>query len=232
METKNTGNGKTGYGLQIYDRREETWLVLSEELQELTFSSTYRRLWMAERKNLAAVYGEGENQIRILDLEKASVIQSIPFQGNEQRILTFLEEDRALLLWGDDGYLKLWDLEKECITMEDTRKLCRVSSISVYEESGLIEIRGIDEDSMDLFLGNLWMKWFYRMEEGRFYPYVCLLNGVYDPDTGRFGEISTDNTTISWYDTYSLDELLEKARKKVGDSDLSEADRVKYYIGE
>lgn len=215
--------------LQIYDTEIESWLALPEELSKpLSPSYVNDIIWTAQQKELAALYVEEKNQILILDLTELKVLQHIPFYGSSQRQAVFLPGDLNLLLWGDDGILKLWDMEQECIRMEDTRKLYSVSEISLEEGSHFIEIHGTDEENLDFFYEN--SVWFYLwVEGGRFYPYMRLKNGFYVSGTDRICSI-TGEGEIYWYEHYSLDELLEKAKKIIGTETLTIAERNKYFI--
>ena len=215
--------------LQIYDTELESWLALPEELSApLSPSYVNDIIWTAQGKEMAALYVEGKNQILLLDLTELKVLQHIPFYGSSQRQAVFLPGDLSLLLWGDDGILKLWDTEQECVLMEDTQKLYSVSEISLEEGSHFIEIHGTDEENLDFFYEN--SVWFYLWEEGgRFYPYTRLKNGFYVSGTNRICSI-TGEGEIYWYEHYSLDELLEKAKKIIGTETLTIAERNKYFI--
>lgn len=216
--------------LRIYDIEQECWLALPEEFSESALSPSYTDeiLWMAPQEDLAAVYLEKRNQLCILDLTKMKILQYIPFYGSSQRQAVFLPGESSLLLWGDDGLLKLWDMEEECILMEDTQKLYDVNGISLDEGSNFIEIHGTDEANREFFYED--SVWFYLWEaEGRFYPYTRLKNGFYVSNTDQICCIGTEGQ-ICWYDHYTLDELLEKARKIVGEEELTRAEKNKYFI--
>ena len=220
-------------GLQIYDRKEKKWAELPKEIQELRMKATYtdELVFMAEEKNLAAVYEEGRHQLVLIDLEQKKVLQEIPFDGTEQRQVKFLSDDEAILFWGNDNYLKLWDIRSGKICMEDSQKMYQVEQIQVSEDTGLIEVQGVDEASVDLYRNGLWQVWLYRLEEdGTFYPYVPLWNGFYDGGSDRIGAFGWNENCLMWYERYSLDELLEMGREAVKGYTLSEADRVKYFM--
>ena len=218
--------------LQLYDREAQAWVELPEEIRQLRMKGSYRELvFMAEEKNLAAVYEESRHQLVLIDLEQKQIIQEIPFDGTEQRQVKFLSEDEAILLWGNDNYLKLWDIREGRIRMEDRRKMYQVKLIQTFEEEGLIEVQGLDEASTELYRGNLWQVWLYRLEkDGTFYPYVPLWNGFYDKVSNRIGAFGWDENCLMWYEPYSLDELLEKGKETAAGYTLSEADKVKYFM--
>lgn len=219
--------------LRIYDRKEKTWMELPEEIRELRMKASYgdELVFMAEEKNLAAVYEKGRHQLVLIDLEQMKVIQEIPFDATEQRQVKFLSDDDAILFWGNDNYLKLWDIREGKIRMEDSQKMYQVKQIEVSEETGLIEVQGVDEESVDLYRHGLWQVWLYRLEEdGTFYPYVPLWNGFYDRVSDRIGAFGWNENCMMWYERYSLDELLETGKEIVKGYALSEADRVKYFM--
>lgn len=220
--------------LRIYNREKNGWVDLPGSLQNLDLRSSFSSIiTMANHKNLAAIYEAGSSQAAILDLDKMELLQRIPFGASSQRKMRFMADDSGLLLWGDDGYLKLWDIQKACITMEDSQKLYDVREIFVADGSDFIWVRGADEEKADMVIGDLWIVWMYRLaEEGRFYPYTRIWMGTYMPQTDRFVSISSDKENLYWYDRYSLDELLEMGKEVVGDLELDEIDRVKYYISE
>lgn len=219
--------------LKIYDRKAQTWMELPEEIRELRLKYSYSDavVFMAEGKNLAAVYEEGRHQLVLIDLEQKKVIQKIPFDGTEQRQVKFLSGDEQILFWGNDNYLKLWDIREGRIRMEDSQKMYQVEHIQVSEDTGLIEVQGVDEISVDLYRNGLWQVWLYRLEkDGTFYPYVPLWNGFYDRISDRIGAFGWNENCLMWYERYSLDELLEMGHEIVNGYMLSEADKVKYFI--
>lgn len=222
--------------LAVYDRKEECWVELAEEIRDLNLLSSYTEIVaVAWDQNLIAVYEEGQGQVCLIDLEQNKILQKIPFSGVKQRRMQFLGDDSGILLWGDDGYLKLWNLEKEAFTMEDTRKLYDVRSINVSleEDCPYFWVQGMDEEKKPYYTWNSWLMWMYVLEEdGRFCPYVSWWNGIYVPETDRFISINNNNDGVYWYDRYSLNELLELGHEVVGGQELSESDKAKYFIAE
>jgi hypothetical protein len=153
--------------LQLYDRQKGCWVEMPEEIRSLRLEASYTELvFMAEHKNLAAVFEEGKRQLVLWDLDRMEIIQESPFDGTEQRLVRFVADDSALLFWGNDNYLKLWDIETACIKMEDSQKLYSVKDMWVYDDSGLLEIQGFDETTKDYRNRlNLWQIWLYQLKE-------------------------------------------------------------------
>ena len=119
--------------------------------------------------------------------------------------------------------------------MEDTQKLYDVRSINVSleEDCPYFWVQGMDEEKKPYYTWNSWLMWMYVLEEdGRFCPYVSWWNGIYVPETNRFISINNNNDGVYWYDRYSLNELLELGHEVVGGQELSESDKVKYFIAE
>ncbi len=222
--------------LQIFDRKQECWILLPKELQDLKLQDSYtaEALYPAQKKDMAAVYEEGENRLLILDLEHMEILWQIPFYGRNQRQMAFMPGDERILLWGDDGYLKLWDMEQECFLMEDSQKFYYVTDIITVEGSDFIEIWGRDESKKEFFNLTYGMDtWLYLWEEdGRFYPYVDVQQSFLAKVNGKERICSIGSgSELMWYDCYTLDELLKKAREVTGGYTLTETERNKYYIG-
>ena len=221
--------------LAVYNRKENCWVDLADDIENLNLLSSYTDIVVnAWNKNVIAVYEEGAGRVSVIDLDENRIIQKIPFSATRQRRMQFLGDDSGILLWGDDGYLKLWDIQREAITMEDNRKLYDVDSISVVvDEKDYFWVQGLDEEKTDFYTWNSWLMWLYRLDDReRYCPYVSWWNGTYVPETDRIMSISHTNDAVYWYDRYSLDDLLEMGRKLVGDARLSENDKVKYFIEE
>lgn len=219
--------------IRIYDREKKEWKELPQELQELKISVSYTtRVWMGKESNRAAVYDEENQELILFDLEEEQILQRIPFNGKEVWKVVFWKQDTKLLLWSDNTYLRLWDIEKNCLLMEDTKRLYRVSNMHVSEENDLIWIRGYDEDSLELYMGDKWMSLLYSLEDDHFYPFANVINGFYEDGQNRIGSLGVNSQTLYWFKRHSLDELLEQAREVVGDAVLTRSDKMKYFIEE
>ena len=184
---------------------------------------------MCESENYAALYDKDANCIYVLDLENMEICSTILFNGSAQREIAFLNGSKHLLLWGDDGYLKLWDVRRSCVLMEDAKKLEDVRSIQVDEEGGAFAVycanyTGYLATSSEMLLYNL-------TEGGSFSRYASVQGGFCNMQIGEIGAVNDDNSVLL-YRKYSLDELLEKAREIVGEGWLSEAEKIKYFIAE
>lgn len=219
--------------IRIYDREKKEWKELPQELQELKISVSYTtRVWMGKESNRASVYDEENQELILFDLEEEQILQRIPFNGKEVWKVVFWKQDTKLLLWSDSTYLRLWDIEKNCLLMEDTKRLYRVSNMHVSEENDLIWIRGCDEDSLELYMGDKWMSLLYSLEDDHFYPFANVINGFYEDGQNRIGSLGANSQTLYWFKRHSLDELLEQAREVVGDAVLTRSDKMKYFIEE
>lgn len=219
------------YELSVYNREKDCWMELSEEIQKLeVFYGT--SIALAQEKHLMAVYEKNKKQISVVDLDKNCVWRRIPIGGKDHIKMQFLNNDTRLLFdYGSyGGYMKLWDLEQDCMVMEDNQKFESSDIICVDETEHLMLVRGINEENADLYMNGMWMTWIYILEENRFYPYVRVFNGVYDEKTKRIGGIGGEKNTLYWFEQYTLDELLEWGREVEGDAKLSEADKIKYFM--
>lgn len=218
--------------VHAYDRKTDTFLTLPEELQETSMAADYLGMvYMADQADLAAVYVQSEKQLMIWDLTENQILEKIPFQADSRRKIDFINENRQIILWGDDCYLKVWDRKEAAIKMVDRQKLYGVNRITANEETGIVEVSGYDEQDLEYVTGNEWNLYCYLMdEECGIYPYTKQWFGIYSPLADRFYVMMSGDTHVLYYDRYSLDELLEKARTVVGEKQLSEAEKIQYYI--
>ena len=95
-------------------------------------------------------------------------------------------------------------------------------------------MRGRDESKKEFFNLTYGMDtWLYLWEEdGRFYPYVDVQQSFLAKVNGKERICSIGSgSELMWYDCYTLDELLKKAREVTGGYTLTETERNKYYIG-
>lgn len=220
--------------LRAIDLTRDQEIRLPERYREMTLSNDMAGfLYMAQKKDMAAIYEEEAMQLSILDLEKMEIIQEIPFGGKDERQVCFLPDDRWLLLWGDDHYLKLWDLEQARIKMEDEQKVADISQIQVNEKIPFIEIYGVDSEQQEYSYGIINREsLLYRWEEdGRFYPYVKLTEASAVVDGAGISCLDAEGA-LCWYDPYTLDDLLEKGKEVLGDYTLDETARVRYLMEE
>ena len=224
--------------LGVYDRKSGEWKTLSGGLDALrpVYKEGFANIYIPSGNSAytAAVYDQKNRRIALADLETGSVRQEIPFVGETNRLLCFLGQGRYLLLFGDDGYLKVWDTKEKRIADEDTELLSDVWRVVKYTE----DCFGVYRQTRDNINLTEHVLQLYRLDdEGGLFPWAELPNGIYaeipngiTATEGKlFSYVQRDGEFAVYY-THSLDELIAKAKEIVGDRELGEAEKAKYFI--
>ncbi|MCD8148327.1 MAG: WD40 repeat domain-containing protein [Clostridiales bacterium] len=182
-------------------------------------------LALSDDGSLIAYYAPG-NGIVVADISTMEILQEIPFKSGSKANFWFIKNDRYLLIESDTGYLYSWDLNNQCKAAEDSMRVssngkCHSSDdIFVIEEYNFESLKNIGYFTD-------FTEHVYRVEDdGSFSRYLDLPNSFYCGDY----VMSINGNRSVVYRLRTLEESLAYAKEVTEDRELSEMDKIKYFI--
>lgn len=171
------------------------------------------RIPFAAVENWMAVYRDGE--IQIISLETGELMDSIPFYCENYQLISFLDEDKYLLLYGDTQKITLYNLEVGSVVYELEQDLTMstmlsldpdLNYITLDEGSGYTEY-GVVSAQLHIYTVDL--------ENEKLYHYADISNGWMCFETEEVGVLDLNGDI---YDTplRSVEELQEQAMSILG----------------
>lgn len=217
--------------LQLWDMTKKQWYTM-ENASKITDIYISGDVVLGEVTNVAAIY-RSNGQISITDLMTGEILKTIPLVGASTHKFAFTDQDQYLLTYGDSGYLSIWDLKTGTEVMRDAKKLNSISSITtdpagkwfaVKERSNYMTIifERYNQDVLHI----------YNLDEDyRFYRYADVPFGYVDFEFGKI--ICTDyRDLLITAPLYDIETLRERAELLLGDEQLTETQKMTYFISE
>ncbi len=156
-----------------------------------------------------------DGYVRIVDTGSMSVSEEIPLSAKSRMFIRFSDDDRFLVIQGDDSKLRIWDIsERKYKSLTDTgtsmgRMICD-------DEDGLMAVMGNDE--------------LYLFETEEYGCKAFVQDGIAFLKKDNTFVLNADNRHmfITKYKDYTS--LIEEADRQFPDSALDEVRRVKYNV--
>lgn len=209
-----------------YNIEENSWIQVPglEDIDEY-----YERLVINDENNQMAYCKDGTS-IDIYDIETLEIVNQIPVNSKSKCKYRFIG-DHYMLYYSDDELLRTWDLEKNVMAMEDNQKYTGVINMHVQGDD-YFSINAHQTRSQKLAMQAEFSNYvFWLNDDGTFSLYTEVPNSLF---TIKGNEVFVKNPdkdhSVGVYPFYTLDQLIEKAKAIVGDKELSDADKVRYFI--
>ena len=146
----------------------------------------------------------------IRDLASGSKTDTLPETCSTKARACFADNDH-LLIWGDSGYLKSWDLSRREFVMTGDTELLWVSQISKDGEYLQIQTQSLNEDILfSRHSADPGVRVYKYYKDGSFAPYFDFAAGV---ACMQAGEITSLGTKAGIARVMDLDQLIRRARE-------------------
>ena len=151
----------------------------------------------------------------IRDLASGSKTDTLPETCSTKARACFADNDH-LLIWGDSGYLKSWDLSRREFVMTGDTELLWVSQISKDGEYLQIQTQSLNEDILfSRHSADPGVRVYKYYKDGSFAPYFDFAAGV---ACMQAGEITSLGTKAGIARVMDLDQLIRRAREISNDA--------------
>ncbi len=155
-----------------------------------------------------AVFRE-DNLFVIRDLATGSKVDILPEACSTKARAYFTDEDH-LLIWGDSGYLKCWDVSRREIVMTDDTELIWVSRIIKDGDYLQIQTQSLNEDILfSRHSADPDVRVYKYYEDGSFTHYFDFAAGLACMQAGEITSLGTDTGIARLMD---LDQLIQRAK--------------------
>ncbi len=154
-----------------------------------------------------AVFRE-KNHFVVRSLENNDIEEILPESCSTKYWAGFLDTNH-LMIWGDSGYLKVWDLSEKKIVMTDDTALIGLSS--AYKDGGYLMLRTQNYDTDTVFSRHNidpGTRVYKIYDDGTFSHFFDLASGIVCLKTG---EIISEGPDAGIAHIMDLDELIEEA---------------------
>ena len=203
----------TGFLAQIHTPEETQIKKLNAntgnwEETEISLKANAEILAVSPDSKLAAVQ---ENGLFVLyDLKDGNKADILPESCSTKSRALFID-DRYLLIWGDSGFLKTWDLLQREIVMTDDTEYIWVSSMAKDGDYLQIHTTTINEDILfSRHSADPCVRIYTLKNDGTFKHYFDFASGAACMQTG---ELTSFGTKIGFTEIMDLDQLIIKARE-------------------
>ena len=177
-------------------------------------------------KDTLLFYNNGA--LYLADLKKMTITDKIPFKAYTYCRFAFIGGDDRILMWGDDKHLKMWSVPEKKMVMEDSDTYKSIVSIMTDRST---EYFGVVENVFAVNMAEREATHIYSLsKDGTFCKYADL--GAESVSFDNKEVLSCAQKKMIYYPFYSTQDLIDRAKKTVGDEKLSDTDRQKYFIGE
>ena len=159
----------------------------------------------------------GDNTVRLIDLDRMKTIEEFELPIMEWHSLIFSPDDKNIIIQGDDGIVRVYNLEKSQYIKLTPTSLQRIDDWKFYDKLGLIA--GISSQKTCLFT---------TMDNE--YEIIAEIPEFMDIDEHNNEVLVRFSKELGYFPYYSLDMLIEEANKVTQNETLSPSDRLRYYI--
>lgn len=161
---------------------------------------------------------EGD-RVQLLDRATGQIFQTLPIDCSSDCEFTFLNDD-LLVVWGDNHHLTLWDISKAQIVQEDRYTIDSITYLTTDPDTNTVRVMTSEWYQFTVCL--------YRYEPDRntFERYLSTLNCM----VSHNGEEAFAFKSCGFYQVYSLEDLIAKANDYLHGRELSETDRIRFYL--
>ncbi len=156
-----------------------------------------------------------DGYVRIVDTGSMNITEEIPLSAKSRMFLGFTDDDRFLVMQGDDSKLRIWDISgREYKSLTDTgtsmgRMICD-------EEDGLMAVMGNDE--------------LYLFETEGYGCKAFVQDGIAFLKKDNTFVLNPDNRHLFMTKYKDYTSLIEEADRQFKDSALDEIRKVKYNV--
>lgn len=216
-----------GFLVQIHTGMSETQpeATLIRRLDAAGGSFTGPELALGPDTDMLAVSPDGklaafreENIFVIRDLASGNIVDSLP-EACSTKARACFTDDRYLLIWGDSGYLKSWDLSGKEIVMTDDTEMVWVSRIIKDGEYLQVQTHSLNEDILfSRHSADPGVRIYKLKKDGRFSHYFDIAAGVACMDAGELTSLGTKTGIARVMD---LDQLISRARGILKNTDMT-----------
>ena len=197
-------------------------MTLIKRLDAKTGRFTGPEMSLETNADLLAVSPDGalavfrENNLFVIrDLATGSKVGTLPETCSTKACACFADEGH-LLIWGDSGYLKSWDLSRREIVMTDDAELIWVSKIQKDGEYLQIQAKSLDQDILySRHSADPGVRVYKYYKDGSFAHYFDFAAGAACMQAGELTSLGTKTGIARIMD---LDQLIQRAREITGDT--------------
>ena len=205
--------------VQIHVSSSETRpeMILIKKLDAGTGRFTGSEINLEAHADMLAVSPDGalavfreDNLFVIRDLASGRKTDTLPETCSTKARACFADEDH-LLIWGDSGYLKSWDLSQKEIVMTDDTELIWVSQMIRDGEYLQIQTQNLNEDILfSRHSADPGVRIYKYYEDGRFAHYFDFAAGV---ACMQENELTSLGTKAGIARVMDLDQLIQRAKE-------------------
>ncbi len=205
--------------------KEQGVFMIEVSSGEITFvdMEEYRVINGIEIQDAFAVSNDGkilavgcsDGVLRLLDVKAHKTVAEIPFTGFSRSFLQFSEDDKKLMMQGDDYYFRVYDLEKGEFCYVATEQCNEIEDVLTDEKTGIVCVK----TTVSVLLLNA----------ADYECLACIEGGVaYLPGKGQI--LCNQNDTLYQLPYMTLEMLKEKAAEQFGGEELTALERLKYNV--
>lgn len=154
--------------------------------------------------------------LRVIDITKADVIFEKEFRSTEESFIRFSRDDSVIVTQDDDYYIRIYDAQNGENKYTSSIQYKDIIDITENEENSVMSIT-----SMNSML---------VLDKGSYIPVANIKNGRLLTSDGEV--ISANATSLYGFKYQTATSLIEDAREQFGETELSEAKKIKYHIGD
>ena len=203
------------YEIKFYNSKDQD--ELKADINYITSSKvTTNSFALANNSDLLAICC-GDNTVRLIDLDRMKTIEEFELPIMEWHSLIFSPDDKNIIIQGDDGIVRVYNLEKSQYIKLTPTSLQRIDDWKFYDKLGLIA--GISSQKTCLFT---------TMDNE--YEIIAEIPEFMDIDEHNNEVLVRFSKELGYFPYYSLDMLIEEANKVTQNETLSPSDRLRYYI--
>lgn len=192
-------------------------MTLIKKLDAGTGCFTEPEMSLEANTDLLAVSPDGalavfrENNLFVIrDLASGSKIDTLPETCSTKFRACFADEGH-LLIWGDSGYLKSWDLSRREIVATDDNELIWISNIYKDGEYLQLQTQSLNQDILfSRHSADPGVRVYKYYKDGSFAHYFDFAAGVACMQAGELTSLGTETGIARIMD---LDQLIQRARE-------------------
>lgn len=201
--------------LKIIDTTDNAEISLDKRYI-LSNSFNHTSLATGRSSNLLAAC-VNDNTVRVFDLDSKKLLNTIELPTMNQHNLTFSPNDSILLLQGDDGIFKAYDIRASKSIKETQTSLENIIEWKFY-------------DNLDILTGSSINYTYLFTTVNNEYERIADIPRCLDIDPNNKEVLVKFVDELGYFPYYDLDQLIKEGSTVTTGESLSSSDRLRYYI--
>lgn len=156
-----------------------------------------------------------DGSLRVLDVEKRETAAVIPFASAYHRFIRFSEDGHSIMMQGDDFYLRVYDLQRQCFSHISEVQYKGIGRVTADEETGTISL--VTTSNMIIL-------------DGESYERVAQADRGLAYLPGQGAVFCRDFQALYRFPYMTLGMLLEEAKAQFGSAELTQLERIQYHV--